>query len=77
MSSNLSANLLNEFINKPILIKLRNNHTIKGTLQAFDDRMNLVLEKSQDILSENKIENLGKIILRGNNILIIAIPSRV
>ena len=75
MSSNLSANLLNEFINKPILIKLRNNHTIKGTLQAFDDRMNLVLEKSQDILSENKIENLGKIILRGNNILIIAIPS--
>ncbi len=76
MSSNLSANLLNEFINKPILIKLRNNHTIKGTLQAFDDRMNLVLEKSQDILSENKIENLGKIILRGNNILIIAIPSK-
>ncbi len=76
MSSNISSKLLNEFINKPILIKLRNNHTIKGTLQAFDDRMNLVLEKSQDILSENKIENLGKIILRGNNILIIAIPSK-
>ena len=65
MSSNLSANLLNEFINKPILIKLRNNHTIKGTLQTFDDRMNLVLEKSDDIISENEVENLGKIILRG------------
>ena len=76
MSSNMSANLLNEFINKPILIKLRNNHTIKGNLQAFDDHMNLVLEKSQDILSENEVESLGKIILRGNNILIIAVPSR-
>jgi len=76
MSSNLSANLLNEFINKPILIKLRNNHTIKGTLQTFDDRMNLVLEKSDDIISENEVENLGKIILRGDNILIIAIPSK-
>ncbi len=76
MSSNLSANLLNEFINKPILIKLRNNHTIKGTLQTFDDRMNLVLEKSDDIISENEVENLGKIILRGDNILIIAVPSK-
>ncbi len=75
MSSNLSANLLNEFINKPILIKLRNNHTIKGTLQTFDDRMNLVLEKSDDIISENEVENLGKIILRGDNILIIAVSS--
>ncbi len=76
MSSNLSVNLLNEFINKPILIKLRNNHTIKGNLQPFDDRMNLVLEKSKDILSENEVENLGKIILRGDNILIIAVPSK-
>jgi len=76
MSSNLSVNLLNEFINKPILIKLRNNHTIKGTLQTFDDRMNLVLEKSEDIISEKEVENLGKIILRGDNILIIAVPSK-
>jgi len=76
MSSNLSANLLNEFINKPILIKLRNNHTIKGTLQTYDDRMNLVLEKSEDIISENEVENLGKIILRADNILIIAVPSK-
>jgi small nuclear ribonucleoprotein len=76
MSSNLSVKLLNEFINKPILIKLRNNHTIKGNLQTFDDRMNLVLEKSKDILSENEVENLGKIILRGDNILIIAVPSK-
>jgi len=76
MSSNLSVKLLNEFINKPILIKLRNNHTIKGNLQTFDDRMNLVLENSKDILSENEVENLGKIILRGDNILIIAVPSK-
>jgi len=76
MSSNLSVELLNEFINKPILIKLRNNHTIKGTLQTFDDHMNLVLEKSEDIISEKEVENLGKIILRGDNILIIAVPSK-
>jgi len=75
MSSNISSKLLNEFINKPILIKLRNNHTIKGNLQIFDDHMNLVLEKSEDIISENEVVSLGKIILRGDNILIISLPS--
>ncbi len=75
MSSNISAKLLNEFINKPILVKLRNNHTIRGTLQTFDDHMNLVLEKSEDITSENEVESLGKIILRGDNIFMIAVPS--
>ncbi len=75
MSSNMSAKLLNEFINKPILVKLRNNHTIRGTLQTFDDHMNLVLEKSEDIISENEIESIGKIILRGDNIFMIAVPS--
>jgi len=75
MSSNISAKLLNEFINKPILVKLRNNHTIRGNLQTFDDHMNLVLEKSEDITSENEVESLGKIILRGDNIFMIAVPS--
>ena len=75
MSFNMSAKLLSEFINKPILVKLRNNHTIKGTLQTFDDHMNLVLEKSEDIISENEVESLGKIILRGDNIFMIAVPS--
>jgi len=75
MSSNISANLLNEFINKSILIKLRNKHTIKGNLQVFDDHMNLVLEKSEDITSENEVEKLGKIIIRGDNIYMISFPS--
>ncbi len=75
MSYSISSKLLNEFVNKPILIKLRNNHTIKGILQIFDDHMNLVLEKSEDIISENEVVSLGKIILRGDNILIISLPS--
>ncbi len=75
MSFNISTKLLNEFINKPILVKLRNNHTIRGNLQTFDDHMNLVLEKSEDITSENEVESLGKIILRGDNIFMIAVPS--
>jgi len=61
-------------INKVILIKLRNNQIIQGKLQTFDEHMNLILIESEDITGD-KVKNLDKIILRGNNILIISLPK--
>ena len=61
-------------INKIILIKLRNNQIIQGKLQTFDEHMNLILIESEDI-TDDKVKNLDKIILRGNNVLIISLPK--
>jgi len=61
-------------INKVILIKLRNNQIIQGKLQTFDEHMNLILIESEDI-TDDKVKNLDKIILRGNNVLIISLPK--
>jgi len=61
-------------INKVILIKLRNNQIIQGKLQTFDEHMNLILIESEDITGD-KVKNLDKIILRGDNILIISLPK--
>jgi len=54
-------------INKVILIKLRNNQIIQGKLQTFDEHMNLILIESEDI-TDDKVKNLDKIILRGDNV---------
>ena len=59
---------------KSILLRLRNTKTIQGTLIDFDIHMNLTLDNSEDI-SEEKHLNLGKILLRGDNILAISLPS--
>ena len=66
---------LGKYINKSILIKLKNHKTIRGILINFDSQMNLVLDKVEDVTNhDKKVENLGERILRGDNILIIS-PS--
>ncbi len=71
MSSEIDK-ILDGCINKAILIKLKNHTIIRGNLQAFDQHMNLLLTEVQDI-TEDKVKNLEKIILRGDNILIVSL----
>jgi len=57
-----------------ILIRLRNNRMIRGSLQGFDQRMNLILSKTEDI-TDDKVENLDQILLRGDSIIAIYLPD--
>jgi len=66
--------LLNSNKNKIVQIRIRDNKTIKGILQEFDRLMNLTLEDAEDI-SGTKAMKLGKILLRGNNIIAISLPE--
>jgi small nuclear ribonucleoprotein len=66
--------LLNRSKNKIIQLRLQNNKTISGTLQDFDLHQNLVLDNVEDI-SDDKTIKLGKILLRGNNIIAIFISK--
>jgi small nuclear ribonucleoprotein len=66
--------LLNYSKNKIIQLRLQDNKTIRGTLQDFDSHQNLVLDDVEDI-SNGKAVKLGKILLRGNNIISISVPE--
>lgn len=68
------SNLMNKNKNKSILLRLRNNKTVKGDLLDFDVHMNLTLNNAEDI-SEDETRRLGKILLRGDNILAISVPT--
>jgi|TARA_B100000809_G_scaffold25539_1_gene22413 small nuclear ribonucleoprotein len=73
MSYEISA-LMNKTKDKVVKIKLRNTKTIQGILKEFDIHMNLTLEDAEDVSAE-KPEKLGKILLRGDNILVISISK--
>ncbi len=74
MSSEI-AKILDDCINKVIVIKLRNNMIIQGSLQAFDQQMNLVLTDSKDITEDDAI-SLDKILLRGDNIIMASLYDK-
>jgi len=68
------STLMNNNKNKVILLRLRNNKTVRGNLQDFDIHMNLTLDDAEDI-SDNKTTKLGTILLRGDNILAVSLPD--
>ncbi|MFB5615295.1 MAG: LSM domain-containing protein [Candidatus Nitrosomaritimum yanchengensis] len=68
------SNLMNQNKDKSVLLRLRNNKTVKGNLVDFDVHMNLTLNDAQDVTEESPIK-LGKILLRGDNILAISLPE--
>jgi small nuclear ribonucleoprotein len=68
------STLMSNSKNKPVLLRLRNNKTIKGNLLDFDVHMNLTLDDAEDVTEETP-EKLGKILLRGDNVLVVSLPD--
>lgn len=65
--------LLNKAINNPVLVLLHSGKNIRGTLQAFDVHMNVVLENAEELDEEQKPKTkYGTIILRGGTIVLIS-----
>jgi small nuclear ribonucleoprotein len=71
-SPNNQSNILQGSLNKDILLKLKGKRTIKGKLKSFDQYMNLTLGNASEVFEENKIQELGEIFIKGENIVIIA-----
>ncbi len=74
MSSEI-VKLLDECVNKVIVIKLRNKKTIRGNLQVFDQQMNLTLTNCEDITKDD-VKSLNEILLRGDNIIMVSLPDK-
>ncbi|MDA0756107.1 MAG: LSm family protein [Crenarchaeota archaeon] len=75
MSVDMAVKVLDESINKNVLIKLKGGKTITGLLQGFDQHMNLLLDQSEEISSEGKSKSLGSIVVRGDNVVMISPPA--
>ena len=64
--------LLNKSKGKKVLVTLKNNKVISGTLTAFDIHINLTLDNACEINEDEKIKNFGLLFLRGDTIISIS-----
>jgi len=74
MVVDMAVKVLDESINKIVLIKLKGNKTIRGNLLGFDQHMNLLLDQTEEIPSEGDAKSLGSIVVRGDNVVMISPP---
>ena len=76
---NKPLELLSKSLDMRVLIKLKGGRELRGKLRGFDQHMNLVLEDAEEVRMSDegqKILNVGTIIVRGDNVIIIS-PPRV
>jgi small nuclear ribonucleoprotein len=70
----MAVKVLDESFGKVVLIKLKGGKVIRGSLQGFDQHMNLALEKAEEVSDDGQSSSLGTLIVRGDNIIMISPP---
>ena len=70
----MAVKVLDESLGKIVLIKLKGGKVIRGNLHGFDQHMNLLLDNSVELLEEGKSNEIGTIVVRGDNVVMISPP---
>jgi len=69
--------LLNQSKGKEILVQLKSDKQLVGTLLAFDIHINVVLDNAKEMQNNEIKRNIGLTFLRGDTIVFISPASAV
>ncbi|MEM0022605.1 MAG: LSM domain-containing protein [Archaeoglobaceae archaeon] len=68
----LPNQMVKSLLGKMIRVEMKGEeHELVGRLEGVDEYMNLFLTNAMECKGNEKIRNLGEIILRGNNVVLI------
>jgi len=70
--NNRPFDLLNDAIDREVLVVLKGNNQVRGTLKAFDVHMNLHLENASQIVDGEMKTKYGKVMIRGDSVVMIS-----
>jgi small nuclear ribonucleoprotein (snRNP)-like protein len=57
---------------KVILLKLKDRRMIRGKLEDVDKRMNITLSDAEEISTDDKIQSLGVVLVRGDSVSMVS-----
>jgi len=70
--ANRPFDMLNEALGKEILILLKGNVSVRGTLKAFDVHLNLVMDNAERLENGEAKTKYGKLMVRGDSVVMIS-----
>ena len=71
---NRPFNILDNSLNKSVMIKLKGGAEIRGIMTAYDVHLNIVLENAEQLENGEVKRKLGRMLIRGDSIVFLA-PS--
>jgi len=74
-SGNKPMDLLSKSVNHQVLVKLKGQRELRGRLRGYDQHLNLILDDAED-LSDASPQELGTVIVRGDNVILLSPSSK-
>nr|XP_039330486.1 small nuclear ribonucleoprotein G-like [Saimiri boliviensis boliviensis] len=68
---------LKKFVDKKLSLKLNGGKYVQGILRGFDPLMNLVIDECVELATSGQQKNIGMVVIRGNNIIMLEALERV
>ena len=65
-------NVLNNSLNKSVMVELRSRREYRGILDGYDPHMNLVLKNAEELEGDEVKRKLDMTIVRGDNVIYIS-----
>jgi small nuclear ribonucleoprotein len=72
MAEKRPFDVLNNALGNNVLIRMKSNFEIRGTLSSFDVHMNLVLENAEELHDGESKRKLGTALVRGDTIIYVS-----
>jgi small nuclear ribonucleoprotein len=64
--------VLQQSLHKRVLVEMKGGHAFRGTLDAFDQHLNLVLTSAEEVVQDIVTPRPGTTLLRGDSIVYIS-----
>jgi len=65
-------NILNQAVNKNVIVELKGKREYRGVLDGYDPHMNIVLKNAEERINGETVRKLSLAIVRGDNVIYIS-----
>lgn len=72
MAEKRPFDILNNALNSNVLVRLKGDVEIRGTLASFDVHMNIVVENGEELRNGEMKRKLGTVLLRGDTVVFVS-----